>query len=308
MNVNKVILILVLVMSVISCKSQNIDTIIQEQVLGEKELILNKKQTIFLQKNFNLFFDKLINNQSEYSSRQIKKTVDILYFITVNDFININNRVKTIEFFTNLLTSESLDVRASVLNPLIRYRYVDFNEKSKMNIEKLFTITNEKYLRSEIYKLAGFLKLKKAEIFLVKKFLNKKENNPKNKWDVMLSLSRLGNKDALNYCIRIIDGNINKTNKKSFKSEFYAYYIRQPESLELLIKILNNKSMEQDISKPSIMTPVNYEAYNYLKKFIIGYPSELFERSDLSYEKHIEKIINWFDKNKNNIHINKDVY
>lgn len=295
----KTILATVFIFITISCKSQNIDDIITNQILGNEELRLDKKQTSFLKNNFNIFYNQL-TNISQYNENQISNIINILHFITVNDTVNKINKIKTVEFFTSLLTSTSLNTRSLVLNPLTRYDLNDFNIKAKRNIEKLFTKENRIYLRPEIYKLAGFLQLKNVTPYLINNM------NNSNKWDTMISLARLGNTDALNFCLSEL------MKKKDFdyssKKDFYLYYIRQPESLKLLIDRLNNKTSIQDISKPSIMTPVNYQAYIYLKKFIKGFPSKLFEKDETSYDEKIKKIQNWLEQNKNNLEINKNIY
>ncbi|MFL0096955.1 hypothetical protein V3A08_04030, partial [Tenacibaculum maritimum] len=281
--------------------------IIADYITNLKQFDVQNNKMILIEENFDDFYNKIMDKWKVYNQDQCIQAINILKEVT-KDNKNQRNRIKVVEFFTTLLSSDSLRIRSAVLTPLTVYRLSDYKKEAKNNIEKLFDITNEIYLRSEIYKLAGFLQLQEAERYLIERYFNKKEKA--DRWNAMLSLARMGNKKALDFCIRKMKKDISKQNKFGYPSniEEDAYYIRQPETLNLLLKISGNKSLVSDISKPSVKSNLGHLALSYVEISITNFPSRLYKEEGKSYEERIRLIEKWLKENKNNLILNKGIY
>ena len=294
----------------LSCTSQNIDSIVTNHInnLKQFDIINNKKEVIFIQERFKDFYDRVQNNWSKYNEEQSQQAINILTNVTSRDTINHINRVKVVEFYTTLLTSDSLGVRSSVLTPLTLYKLNDYNKSSKDNIEKLFTSDNESYLRAEIYKLAGFLQLKKAEDYLTERYFNKKEKV--DKWNAMLSLARMGNKRAIDFCIEELEKMIQKIKNSSdldLISES-AVYIRSYKSLDILIKLFNLNKEISGISKPHIKFNIKGSTLDEIIHSTTNFPEKLYKIKEIPYEKEINEIENWLKRNKDDLILNRNDY
>lgn len=322
-KINTPLTILASITIIFSCKSQNMDSILTNFITNEathkidnrmysRELSL--KETAFLKQNFDDFINKIKNNWSVYNEEQCDRALDILTEITYKDTINKMNRIKVVEFYSTLLTSDTLGVRAAVLMPLTLYELTDYNKTAKNNIEELFTSDNEQYLRFELYKLAGFLQIEKAEKYLIERFFNK--NEKKHKWYAMLCLARMGNKRALDFCLEKLKNDISKQGKFGYPSdvEKIAYYIRQPESLDLLIEMFNNPTLVRDISKPSIKGHIGYRSLGYIEKSItMKIPKKITNSIDNSVDEktYLERtkiVRKWLKESRNKFVLNINVY
>jgi prepilin-type processing-associated H-X9-DG protein len=149
---------------------------------------------------------------------------------------NANHAVISSEMATQLLafcydTSYYMRQQARELLNTLKAR--DFSEENKKTIKQLLTNGNECYV--EVLGVAQMT----DQIDILKAYLHEKKENKisYSNWEVRLTLARLGDTASINYCIKQLE-RVPDLNERVIFGTTTLAYIRQPQSIELLVQYL----------------------------------------------------------------------
>ncbi len=172
--------------------------------------------------------------------------------------------------------------------------------------EKSIQLINSKLLNHRIphYKgfvlLAGFVNTGKDILF--QKLLD--DNVPSNiKWQISLSLARMGNTEQIAYCMRGFKAQkVNDSFVDNVMSNII--YMRQKEGIDYCITVLNSdeklcRSLNPDLSESIIC---GYRVIEALTSVIVDIPASLDDSGFLKtndYEKMLNDVRRWFEQNPN---------
>jgi len=240
-------------------------------------------------------------------------------------FFHKDEKIRENAFFMSMiyLDSEDKQLRSTVLfnllsslkdtNPKIRKYFGEkltnfsFKDDASEVFEEEFVsiLKNGEYLNSNLILIAGYLNLRKeitylntlldpAEIFTLK------EDNwyfSSHDWATRLALARMGDKNQLNFVIRVISS-LKKDNEffvvRNLKDDLA--YIQQPETTKILMDLLYSGHIEF-YESGNLKISYETELLPQLQKIIKNFPT--------NYNNSTRK---WLEKNEAKLKYKEDVF
>lgn len=165
-------------------------------------------------------------------------------------------------------------------------------------------------LRSELLRIIGFIG-GNSDFEKIRPF-STKENSPSVRWSALLSMSRLGDTEAINSVLQ-------RARKLKVNDELVRQllpdlvYTRQKQALDYLIEILKSDKADCESADNDNPTPIlcGYRVMEQLAPAIKDYPLELDASGDIKtkdYKKSLEKVRTWFKKLNGNYTINNSTF
>jgi hypothetical protein len=236
-------------------------------------------------------------HKSEELDLKLISDMHTIYSMTSSDVL----KKEVILFNVNVMNDSLVaptnrDYTGTFLNQV---KLVLFNNEMKNEISK--NLKNTKLLDGHMILLAGAL-LMKNEATRLRVIIDSNWNNTSSY--AKLSLCRMGDKAALkNYfdSIRLkpLEDAINENWAE-------IEYIKQPESIDLLIKILFSNKTIPPIKETMAPKKIAYYAINALARNIVNFPTSIKEPYET--ETNLKLLREWIGKNRNNIRINRNVW
>ncbi|MHC1702725.1 MAG: hypothetical protein AB9846_02345 [Tenuifilaceae bacterium] len=265
-----------------------------------------------IQLEFKTFYSVLQENDPEGSYRRLRvldslesdKITPLLYLVK-NLSINSGKegvRNAGIKFFLTLSRSKDSGVSLLAIKSLKNFHHTNFDEPDIDSI----CIFLEQY--STVYKetveLAGMLgnQLLLAKIREV--FPNSRNFSKPEIWASYKALARLGDKDALDYCIKKI---VALPVSDEVIDAIYPdlIYIHKKEAFDVLIKALHSDEKLCTSNNPNAEGKIlcGYRIMELLAPEIVDFPVKILPSGDIDsedYNKSLKKVRKWFMKNGNN--------
>ena len=253
---------------------------------------------------------EMIANFKPYTGDSLEQVRSLAY-----DAIGITGQKSTTpkirQSAVDILIAGSMDKEASIRKNigkmLSRYLKSDFTPTSKQKLAdhlKLETI----YFQNTI-KLIGFLDMN-TQIPALNNLLNSDQITDHTlKWDIQLSLARLGDKDAVKHSVDLVrNAGINDKVIYNFFPDLS--YTRSKEAVDYMIEILNRDT--KDCFSPNPDNPVKiscaYQVMEYLAPIIKDFPLQRDKNGELiadDYEKALISCREWFKQHTNDFIIDK---
>lgn len=303
-NIKKIFCFIYINIIPIQIVAQDIKTIISK-INQDTSYYPNSVELVEIQNKFDNFFYETQNQQSTLRVKAL--LVNVYFEATINDTITKDRR-KVVEFLSKSLLDSSSAIRAYAISCIIKYKKNDFSNESINNIKNIFFEECRKCQNDQLIKLIGFLNQREFIPYLLEKYKIKENIKYKPEdieWPIMLALARMGDINANKICLEGIKNEISRKEYNGRALE-YAYYLRNQNSLEILINVFNSDEVVADISKPTIKVPVAYFSFQYLKKFILNLPSSIntsiFNNEVLKVER------NWIKINRNKLIIDESIF
>jgi hypothetical protein len=185
-----------------------------------------------------------------------------------------------------------------LLEYLQSFAVADFDDEAQaLIIENLKTLNRPHY--EDLVLLAGIIGVGYDELHL--QFLT--AGLPvKKKWNIALALARMGEKEALEYCIQ-------KVKKAPVNSEIVGYvlpdliYTRQKAAIDYCVELLYSDEKRCHSPNPdySEAIPCAYRIIELLAPVIVDFPLEVDPAIGLEsddYPKTLQAVRDWFRTNK----------
>lgn len=215
------------------------------------------------------------------SSNVLKKKVVLFNVRVMND---------------SLIAFSNRDYTGTLLNQV---ELILFDNEMKKEISK--NLKNTKLVDGNMILLAGALSMKN-ETTQLHVIIDSNWNNTGSY--AKLALCRMGDKALLkSYFYSIRQKTLEDAMDENFKE---IEYIKQPESIDMLIKILFSDKTIPPVKETMEPEKRAYYAINALARNIVNFPISI--KKPYETETNLKLMREWIRKNRNNIRINKNVW
>ena len=219
---------------------------------------------------------------------------------------DIYQRRLAVNFLAQGIADKDSGVSYIASNALTIYKLEDFNDAAKNTIGSYLN-SQRTYHFNLVIKLAGFVG---SNIGTLKFLSNSSEIGNTDKIAIYQALARMGEKEQINFFVSKVSAlPIND----SFMYEMgpVLVYIRQPETLNLLVKVLMSDQKNCDSADPDKSEKVMcaYKALTLLAPVIKELPIEIDEYGDIQandIDKALNDVREWFKSHNNEYEITND--
>ncbi len=164
----------------------------------------------------------------------------------------------------------------------------------------------------DLFMLAGYVKLTNA-IPYIKAALTNPKINDKTKWAAHLALSRMGDNEETEYCIRVVKSK-DMSNSVVYNMLPGLVYTRQKAAFDYLVTVLN--SDEKNCMSPNPDNPnqivCGFRVMEFLAPVIKDFPLETYKGINQiktkDYNAALDTARNWFKEHKDNYVIIDDTF
>jgi hypothetical protein len=242
-----------------------------------------------------LEFSKIFLTDSSQSARL---TACKLIFEVSSRSAVMNVRRHGVNLLTHVCIDADVEVTGHAIGFLSQFSSIDFSDSAKNEVKQL--IHNRINFRKELIRFAGFLQLQDL-IPLIRSYCLA-DYAPPIRWAALLSLSRMGDNEAMSDVIRRV--------KRLPLNDDVVYsvfpdliFTRRHEAIEYLVDILNHNTKDCSAAdaEREIPIPCGYRVMEQLASVIEGYPLKVDEYGDLiatDYPAALETVRAWFFNNK----------
>ncbi len=187
----------------------------------------------------------------------------------------------------------------NVIDLLTSFGVKDFDKES---LRELITLLNEKIPHYDrLVKLVGYLKIEES-VSPMKQLLSEGKCTNNIRWSLYLALARIGDEDAIDYCMRKVKSA--KVNSNLVYEVFPdLVYIRQKEAFNYLFDIIQSDS--KDCSSPNPDSDVKiicaYRVIGLVAPYIVDFPVKSDQYGGISTDITAEvqtKVRNWIASNR----------
>jgi len=217
---------------------------------------------------------------------------------------------RCIESLCQGLKDKDSGIVGSVMDYLKMFRATAFTPNAKDTINALIERTTPHY--KKLVKLAGFLQLEKSQEILKRKLQTKDYASPGERWAMLLSLSRMGEQAAIDFCLKIA--------KRAEVNDDFAYdiapgliYTRQKELTDYLVSLLYSENKNCSSPNPESTKQIHcgYRLMEMLAPVVKDFPMKTDVAGEIvtdDYEKALDKTRSWFEKHKNDYQLLHDTF
>jgi hypothetical protein len=217
---------------------------------------------------------------------------------------------KCIEKLTLGLKDDNTGIVGVVMDYLKTFRAAEFTGKAKDTINVLIKRTTPHY--KKLVKLAGFLQLEESKDILKRKLQTKDYASPGERWAILLSLSRMGEQAAIDFCLKIA--------KRANVNDDFVYniapgliYTRQKELTDYLVSLLYSEQKNCSSPNPESTEQIHcgYRLMEMLAPVVKKFPLETDVAGEIitdDYENALDKTRAWFRKHKNEYQLLHDTF
>jgi hypothetical protein len=207
-----------------------------------------------------------------------------------------------IKFFLTLSKSKDSGVSILAIKSLKSFHQTDFD---KTAIDSICVLI-EKYptVYKETVELAGMLDNQLLLAKIREVFPNSRNFSKPERWASYKALARLGDKDALDFCIKKIAAlPVNDEVIDAIYPDLI--YIHKKEAFHVLIKALNSDEKLCTSNNPNAEGKIlcGFRIMELLAPEIADFPVNILPSGDIDskdYKKSLQKVRKWFIKNGNN--------
>jgi hypothetical protein len=217
---------------------------------------------------------------------------------------------KSVKHLTNALKDEDSGVVGNVLNWLTEFRKGDFTASAKDTLVRLLERGTPHYRK--LIKLVGFVDVEDASNILIDKLRSKSYAGASEKWAMYIALARMGEKSAVDYCLRIA--------RKMPVNDNFVYeiapdlvYTRQRPLINYLIEVLNSDEKNCSSPNPESQSQIRcgYRIMEYLAPVVKNFPLKTGPAGGIEtddYKKALKTTRKWFDAHKGDYQLVKDKF
>lgn len=217
---------------------------------------------------------------------------------------------RCIENLTIGLKDKNTGIVDLVMNYLKMFRASDFPLSAKDTINALVERTTPHY--KNLVKLAGFLQLEKSREILKRKLQTKDYASPGERWAILLSLSRMGEQKAIDFCLKIA--------KRAGVNDDFVYdiapgfvYTRQKELTDYLVSLLYSEQKDCSSPNPESSGQIHcgYRLMELLAPVVRDFPLKTDVAGEIvtdDYEKALNKTRSWFKKYEDDYQLLGDTF
>jgi len=245
---------------------------------------------------------KMLGLVSTYYNDTLPEIRKTAYYLTYK-LAGENNQItgKCIENLTTGIKENNTGIVGVVMDYLKTFRAAEFTRKAKDTINALIERTTPHY--KKLVKLAGFLQLEKSREIIKRKLQTKDYASPGERWAMLLSLSRMGEQAAIDFCLKIA--------KRAEVNDDFAYdiapgliYTRQKELTDYLVSILYTEKKNCSSPNPESSRQIHcgYRIMEMLAPVVKDFPLKTDVAGEIvadDYNKALDKTRSWFNKHKN---------
>ncbi|NPA67687.1 MAG: hypothetical protein GXO50_03665 [Chlorobi bacterium] len=221
-----------------------------------------------------------------------------------------NIRQEAVLKLVNACNDKNYDLRKISANQLKYFKKDDFSQKAKNILTEQLSKTEDYYKNT--VRLTGFLDMQE-QIPLLYELLNDTTiRDPKTKWQIHLTLARLGETDETAYCTNLARSKgVNDRIIHFLLSDLV--YTRQKQAFNYLIEILNSQEKNCRPANPHIEDAIvcGYRIMELLAPVIKDFPFETYPGTSQlkakDYDKALQEVRQWF-KNNPDYEIKKDTF
>lgn len=227
------------------------------------------------------------------------KACDIAQMVGMQLADTITRR-KVVNILVQTCKDKDSGISGKASQGLTDFNRNDFDSIAANNLVDLLKIHTAHY--STIIKLVGFVKPSNAEEVLLHHLTTDSALNATTRWAIHLALARMGNEEQINYCL-------NKVKSVAVNDDVVydllpdLVYIRQPETINYLVEILNSDEKNCTSSDPDRDEKIicGYRVMEYLPPLIKNFPLQVGASDDIKgydYPEALEIARKWFEENK----------
>lgn len=234
----------------------------------------------------------LIGN--EYSS------INLLNGLSVKSS-SLGVKRESIRLYLTLAKSKSSTIAALAVKALMAYPRGIFNSSDFDSISTLITANASNY--KDLVELAGYLNRDRFIPPIRAVFPNTRNFTKPEQWATYKTLARLGDKDALDYCLKRISAlPVNDQVVDVLYPDLI--YLHRKEAIDLIIKELFTDKPLCTSTNPNSDGKIlcGYRIMELLAPVIVDFPVKLLPSGDLDckdYRKTLKRVRGWFKKKGN---------
>lgn len=277
--------------------------------LKNKQLFTNEIELKEWLNSFEKDTLKMLDCLKEQSSDSIfisnlSQSIYLIKNLSINAS-NVKIKGAAIKLFISVGKSNNPSVSALSINALKSYSSRNFDESDISSILEL--IEKHPSVYKETVELAGYIGNQKFLLKIKEVFPNSRNFSKPEKWASYKSLARLGDNEALDFCVKRISSiPINDQVIDVLYPDLI--YIHRKEAIDLLIKALNSDDLLCTSSNPNSDSKIlcGYRIMELLAPAIENFPVKVLPSGDLDtkdYKKTLNDVRVWFSKNGNSYSI-----
>jgi len=259
------------------------------------------------------------NNQPElileelhnYYNDTLPKVRSKAYYLTYR-IGKENSRVtgRAIEMLCGGLKDKNSGIVGTVMDYLKEFHSNKFTQQAKDTISILVNRGTPHY--KKIIKIAGFLNLENTKHLFRRKLQMRDYNSSGERWAILLALSRMGDQDAIDFCLKIA--------KKMETGDDFVYeiapgfvYTREKKLIDYLISLLYSNEKNCYSSNPESNKKIHcgYRIMEYLAPITKDFPLQADIAGEIKtddYKKALEITRKWFDTHKKDYKLNTHTF
>lgn len=234
------------------------------------------------------------------SLTNVRRLVYELYYQVSRKSNNAQIRQKGVLHLVKACKDTKLDLRIGSAKKLKYYKKEDFSEEAKTQL--ITYLSENKDIYKNTVRLIGFLDMNE-QISKLNDLLNDTTiKNESIRWEVRVTLSRLGDEEQTAYCT-------NLARSKGVNDRIIHYllqdliYTRQIEAFNYLLDILYSEAKNCRPANPDLYTPIvcGYRIMEILAPAIKDFPFETYPGTSQlkakDYDNALEDVRQWFRDN-----------
>lgn len=311
----KTLIILILLISQIS-HSQNFNQFKRQFEKDIKEIRKTNGKYTPSVNDYNEFYQKIpaditseIHNYQSDTMIKIRKFVFDMYYATIKKAIDENLRQQITYYFVQGVLDPDMNLSERNAKYLTHLNKSDYNQQSKDLLASYYTQSSDIYQKTT--RIVGFLDMA-DQASTINELLN--DTIPeKTKWELRLTLARLGDENQANYCTQftVMQGVNNRIVKYLFAD---LVYTRSKVAFDYMIQELKSDEQNCIPANPYLSDNIvcGYRIMELLANVVEDFPYETYNgvnqlKTD-NYDKALVDVREWFDAVGDNYVILKDKY
>lgn len=200
-------------------------------------------------------------------------------------------------------------VKTSAAKYLQNFKKAHFTVICKKTLGDIFE--NNPTGSKHIARLLGFLDMK-DQIPALKQLANDNSLVNREKWEGWLALARMGDKEAMEYVMKMIK-TVPAGDDLMYQFAPDLIYTRQHAAFDFLIEILNSDKKDCTSSNPDASGNIlcGYRAMEYLAPVVEGFPLKTHASGDIDakdYKVALQTVRQWFKQKKGKYVIKTDTF
>lgn len=280
------------------CKRLNLKKISQENIFNLLKKF-NNDTVSFIQ-----CLEHKINDSTEYQIQN--KLLNVIWNIS---YKTNNPRIKhlAINYFINNLNND-VRLATTTIRYLTKFNKNLFDTAQVNLLEKNL----DKSYYSELILLLGYIGNNETSSIIKNYFPSTRKFSKKEIWASYMALARLGDKNSIEFCIRMIS---KQKIGDNVVDNLYPdlVYISQKQAYDVLTSVILSDEAKCSSSNPNVDSKIlcAYRVIELIANRIKNFPIKTLPSGDLNvtdYSKALENVRIWLNSNKNNYQIDTEVY